>query len=84
MCVANIMGKKPEQPVLTTPAPPPPPSPPPSPTTQGVTVGSSRRSDPLQDFLKTAITASKRRGTNALRTDVGGTGGGTGLNVPTY
>lgn len=78
------MGGKPTQPSFQAPALPPPPPPPPAPTTQGFTVGSSRRSNPLQDFLANAITATKNRGTNSLRTDVGGTGGGTGLNVPTY
>lgn len=78
------MGSTPKQPDFTAPAAPPPPPPPPASTAQGVTVGSNRQSGSLQDFLATAITASKRRGTNSLRTDVGGTGGGTGLNVPTY
>lgn len=64
------------------PDPPPPPPPPPAPTTQGLTVGSDRHTVPLQDFLKDTITANRTRGTASLRTDIGGVGGGTGLNVP--
>ena len=80
MCMG---GSSPKTTALAVPPPPPPPPPAPAPTAQGLTVGADRRTAPLQQFLQTAISANRRRGTTALRTDLAGVGGDTGLNIPT-